>query len=417
VKDRSVKFVPHRTVVALVVSAVSPLSHGGLMQRWFRSWCAFALCLVWLHAAPLVAQPTAAERAEASRLFQEGNADYVAGRWDEAIENFDEANAIAPNPRLLEYIGRCYIHLEQYGQALSYYEQFAATSEEAAAEVEERLRDLRAMTARASLDAARYGVRASVAHARGEQPRPRSFYRQEIGLNIRDVQVQILSTPRGADVYIDELSLGPVGVTPLTTPLFTGRHLIEVRKDWYESARQIVAITPLAAGESIPVFQFRLRRIRVPVSVEVQPPTTNVTFIGDDGDIVRMGTGRWSGELPAGPGAFLLQQGSRERRVERVIEPDDGQTVPIALYMVDPVERSSVAVQLGRLIIVSQSSVGEIFVNGERVGASPGEVELDMRAGTHTVELRAPGFRTWSQEVVVGGGAETRVYAAPLSRR
>lgn len=373
-----------------------------------------AVALAPVHA--LAQQPSREAIQEASRLFQEGNIDYVEGRYDEAIENFREAYDLAPNARLLEYIGRCYIHLEDYGRALEAYEAYAATSDEAALEVGERVSDLRAMATRAAFDAARWGVRAGHSRARGEQPRPRSFYRQEIGLNIRDVQVQILSTPRGADVYVDEISLGPVGVTPLTTPLFTGRHLIEVRKPWHLPARQIVSITPLGAGESIPVFSFRLERIQVPVSVTVSPPTTSITFIGDDGNAVRMGTGAWQGVLPAGPGAFLLQQGGRDRRIERVVELAEGEErAEIALHMVDPVaSRTSVAI--GRLIIVSQSA-GEILVDGEVVGRSPGEVGVDVRAGEHRVEVRATGFVSWTQTVVVGANAETRVYAAPLSRR
>lgn len=378
-----------------------------------------AVCLVAVLPGAVQAQsaPTPAQIEQAVSLFQEGNADYVAGRYDEAVENFEAANALAPNPRLLEYIGRCHTNLGQYGQAIDAYARYAATSETAAAEVAERLAALRLEVDRAAFSRARDYVRSAVSRARGEQPDTSPFRRQELGTQMRDVTVQILSSPRGAEIYVDDIDLGSIGVTPMTTPLFVGRHLIEIRKQYYEPARQIVMVRPLQQGESIPSYSFNLQRQQVAIEVRPNPATASVTFISDDGAPVRMGMGVWEGTVPAGPGTFILQNGGRDRRIERTVLPtEDGTPLVVELHMVDPIMQRGPAVAIGQLIIVTNSPVGEVFVDGESVGRSPGEFRVDVRAGEHTVELRANGYRTWSQSVVVGGGSETRIYTANLER-
>jgi hypothetical protein len=61
----------------------------------------------------------------------------------------------------------------------------------------------------------------------------------------------------------------------------------------------------------------------------------------------------------------------------------------------------------------SSPESAEVFVNGEFRGSTP--VRLNLAAGTHTIELRLPGFETWTRELVVVAGDETRV-AARLER-
>lgn len=61
----------------------------------------------------------------------------------------------------------------------------------------------------------------------------------------------------------------------------------------------------------------------------------------------------------------------------------------------------------------SEPGNGEVYVNGDFRGTTP--VTLHLAAGTHAVEIRLHGYQTWSRELVVVAGNDTRVVATLLS--
>lgn len=353
--------------------------------------------------------------AEAREAFREGNHDYVEGRYVEAIRHFEDANAIAPNPRLIEYIGRCHANLGNYPAAIDAYETFAATSADAAAEVEDTLEGLRADARSRAAFEATSAVAESVARARGEQPPPRDIRRQELGALMQDVTVIIRSEPIGADVYLDAIELGVVGTTPLETPLFVGRHLIEIRHPWYEPETRIVHVAPPRRGESVPVFAFALDRRQLPVEVTVDPMSARVSWVGDDGAPRPLGTGAWAGTLPAGQGAFVVQHASGSRTFEATLEPGaDDAPLRFELALVDRVDGPVIA--LGTLVVVVDEPGADVVVDGRVVGTSPGEIDIDVTAGVHTVTVQRDGYAPWEREIDVSADGETRVFVAPLER-
>jgi len=381
-------------------------------------WILLALTFVAAMSTAVAEGPTDVDIEAARAEFQAGNEDYIAGRYDEAIQHFLAAHELAPNPRLLEYIARAYVNMGDYQNAISYYERYGETDLEAFHEVQETIsrliRDARSL----AVYEARLAVRSGVLAGGGQQPdvAHANIRRQELHSLARDVTVQILSEPRGADVYIDDISLGPVGTTPLTTPLFTGRHMIEVRRPHYAPARQVVTVVAPRAGEEIPVFRFNLERQDVPVQITVNPASARVVFVGEHGERVDIQGGAWEGELPAGPGTFLLQQAGQDRRVEHEIAyTEDGSPMAIELHLVEPLRTARI--EVGTLIVSSTSSVGTVYVDGQSVGEAPGEFEVDVRAGDHHVELRHPGYTTWEQTVVVSDGTVTRIYTGTIERQ
>ncbi len=65
-----------------------------------------------------------------------------------------------------------------------------------------------------------------------------------------------------------------------------------------------------------------------------------------------------------------------------------------------------------RQAMVSFSSYpnsAEVLIDGQFRGTVP--VDLLLTEGTHTVELRLEGYRTWKRELVVVTGDDTRVRA------
>ncbi len=372
--------------------------------------------------APAFAQEAPSEEAlaDARASFQQGNSAYLEGRYRDAIAAFERANRIVPNPRLIEYIARCYTNLGDAVRAIESYRAYAATSEAAAAEVADTLEMLVTNARINAVYQASDTVLDALARARGETPPPRDLQRQELGTRMRDVVVQIRSEPRGAEVYIDAIELGAVGVTPLETPLFTGRHFIEVRREHYAPANRVVNVTIPDRGESIPVFEFELERLQVPVLVTATPSTARITFIADDGTRVDMGIGSWEGTLPAGPGAFVLQAAGRDRRIEHVVTaPDSGGTAEISLALEEQVATGPrPTIRVGRVVVLVEQLAGaEVLVDGRAIGTSPGSFEAEVTAGWHTIELRADGFETWRQDVEVTGDGELRIYGPPALTR
>ncbi len=51
----------------------------------------------------------------------------------------------------------------------------------------------------------------------------------------------------------------------------------------------------------------------------------------------------------------------------------------------------------------------EVYIDGKLRGTAP--VTLQLSAGTHTIDFRLAGFTTWSRELVIVAGDDTRVTA------
>ena len=374
-----------------------------------------ALILAATLLVPAAAFAQSEEEIETARQhFRDGREAYQNGEYERAIELFTSANSTAPNIRLHLYIGQAHANLGELGPAIAQYEIYAASSEEAAAEVAPDLDALRLVAVDVAFFEVAADVDDAITVAEGSQPAPRSQRRYELGTNMRDVAVQIRSAPRGASVFIDDVEYGAVGTTPLDVRLFTGRHLIVVERQYFESQSEIVNVVVPDAGESIPTFRFELERRSVPASITSEPITATVTYISEDGERTRIDSGHWDGELPAGPGTFLLQAASGDRRIEATVDAGPDETFEAHLNL-DEVDDDDDAApsgpQIGTLIIETSIAGATVSVDGSYLGASPGEFSTDVRAGEHTVTISAPGFVPWRYTVDVDPNEEKTVVA------
>ena len=122
------------------MKSYSPLRSPGL---------ALALLLAGLpRVASAQPQPAAADRAEARRNFQSGVAAYARHDWAAALESFQSAYRVAPNPAVRVNIANCLSQLGRVVEALHHFEQFLAESPNAPApqrdEIERHITELRA---------------------------------------------------------------------------------------------------------------------------------------------------------------------------------------------------------------------------------------------------------------------------------
>jgi hypothetical protein len=172
-------------------------------------------------AAPLRAEPTSPSDgdadpgrvARARALFDEGVRAYAAGRYYDAIDRFTETARIYPNQQLSFNIAKAYDNLGHRSAALCFYREYLRSSSDPpdAAKVTARVEELERALAE-----------------RGVQ------------------QLTVLSEPSGATVVLDG---EPVGLSPWTGESWPGRHRVELKREGYVTAEQVVELDAHRAAE------------------------------------------------------------------------------------------------------------------------------------------------------------------------
>ncbi len=178
-------------------------------------------------AAPARAQSDNQARAEAKTAFEHGVADYEAGRYEQALQSFQEAYRLRPHPLVNVNIANCYDKLNKPVQALSHFQQFLSSD-------------------------------IGTPEQRNEVTTAVARLKQQVG------EILLRISPEGATVVIDQ---GEARQAPLTEPveLEAGKHTIEVRLQGYRGAERMlfikggttleltIALQPEAGTEAAPV--------------------------------------------------------------------------------------------------------------------------------------------------------------------
>ena len=85
-------------------------------------------------------------RTDARRYFTRGMAAIAEGRYREGIDNLLKAYDIKPHPNVLYNVARAFVNLNEYDDAIDYFEQYLEAGPRDVREVEKALRDLRVRT-------------------------------------------------------------------------------------------------------------------------------------------------------------------------------------------------------------------------------------------------------------------------------
>jgi hypothetical protein len=76
-----------------------------------------------------------------------------------------------------------------------------------------------------------------------------------------------------------------------------------------------------------------------------------------------------------------------------------------------PIASAVAPIRLGSIEVLSRPAGAQVVLEGRVVGQTPLVIE-DVREGTHSVHIEAPGFIRWATSVRVTGGARTRIGAS-----
>ncbi len=384
------------------------------LRRWFG---VLGLCLA-MSAAQLVCpvgevhaqdELSEEERTERSKAFYtEGRAAFMKNDWATAADRFEKAYALRNVPKLLQFIAQSYDRMGKIGEALRYLKLYAASSDAAAAEVSEQIRILEPIFHKQMVLSASSNVADAVAMATPGKDAPE---RKTVGVDLdgpvfEDVPFSFYTEPPGATVYLNDKAWGAQGESPYSMALFPGKHIVWIEKDFHEPVQTEIIIKPITSKSKPQSLRVELVRQVVPVTIKARPETAEIVYISPDGEKRRLGVGKWSGELPAGPAKFLAQAtGVGQRQFEEVVRLSAVDETGSQSFVFNLRGAADVNTELvgrsGKAELASATLQGRVFIDGQYIGSVPGTVSKTLSPGAHRVEIRQEGFFPWSSEIEI----------------
>ncbi len=88
-------------------------------------------------------------------------------------------------------------------------------------------------------------------------------------------------------------------------------------------------------------------------------------------------------------------------------------TLPACVSVQDNGQNTSAPPPTATVQFSSSPDPTEVYIDGKYRGSTP--VSLQLAAGSHTIEFKLEGYKTWTRELVVVAGDDTRV-ASTLQR-
>ncbi|MEZ4463551.1 MAG: PEGA domain-containing protein [bacterium] len=214
------------------------------MRRSFPGRAVAGLLAVALAASPALAQTEPPPAAKAA--YDAGVAHFQAGRYTDAIAEFNKAYRLGPNPVLVFNMARAFEELGDFASATEFYKRYLQMAPEAADRqvVEESLRTLELLAAR--------------------QEKP------------KEGTLEVQSVPEGATVLLDGR---PVGRTPFRLAVLAGRHFVAVEAEGHSRESREVTVEAGAPQR----LDFTLVSVRVtptPVAQESSAPAWILLGVG-----------------------------------------------------------------------------------------------------------------------------------------
>lgn len=201
-------------------------------------------------------------------------------------------------------------------------------------------------------------------------------------------QLQLTSTPPGAEVYIDD-DYKPAGTTPFTTErLPKGKHTLQFRLASYKPLKQTVDVVGDASVQTI--------------SATLEPNFAEVSVLAPGNADIYInqelkGSGRWSGRLNTGLYTVEARKESHYS-TRKTVDIKAGETTEILLEA--PIPR------YGSLNINTDPIGAKVFVDGEFLGETP-NIFRNILAGARTLRVEKNGFVSESQTITIEEGKVT----------
>jgi outer membrane receptor for ferrienterochelin and colicins len=312
-------------------------------------------------AVALAASPAVADVAGEARFFDGvARRAFAAGRYEQALDAFLQANAAARSSRALYNIAICADLAKKNQVAFAYYHEYLSSDD---------------------ADAERHA----------DATRRLSKLEKTLAL------VEVTSNPPGVNVYADRVELGSYGTTPVTIVVAEGEHHLILERDGYVPA----SVAASAAVGSVTKVELSLTPKLGELSLRITPAAAKVEFLLN-GTAVTARVKNAHYELPVG------------RYVVRISAPG---YVPaearVVVHEAKLVELELAATPLpkptGRLLVAS-AVAAQVFLDGVRVAVTPATLS-NTTVGAHALELRAADGQSYKRSLVIQEARTTYVEA------
>ncbi len=310
-----------------------------------------------LATAPLPALAQSAKK-QAKAFFKQGREHYAAGRFAEALQAFEQANALRPHPLMLYNIGQVQEKMEDLPSALVTFDKYLATSPGDADEVKEKVAALRARLAKWAT-------------------------------------LELSTTPPGATVWVGNRKHPPRGRTPLSLPLPPGRQTLTLELEGHRSVKRPVDVK---GG----------KRFKLALAM---PPILPTVLVRTNPAGARMFFDKRPAAVPS-PATQGLPAGKHTLRLELDgYEPITRQFTLTAKHTISApfvVDAQFVRAQPKGMLALEVNTPGlHVRVDGERVGITPLPGPLRLTAGLHKLQLDGEGIEPHEEMVNIAAGQTT----------
>ena len=357
------------------------------------------ICLgLALTRAPVaLAQDESLKRAEAA--FNMAQDAYQAGRYDEAIEQFEAAYAARPFPQLLynlgatEYMkGRSTNDPEAFQKCVDYYARFLEADPQASdrKQVEETIAVLKKEITRLR------------ANPNPVTPPPVSDDVAKLGeAKIRGLVV-IESDPANANIYVDSKKAGPIAKTPWSGSL-EGEHTVFVERQGYKPMEKRLSPAP----DKLMVIYFGMSEEDYLGWLEIKSNIPGAEIYFDDKAVGVAARTPFSGNVkPGKKKVWITAEGYDEHYQEIEIIP--GKTHEISATLK--------GAPVGYLNLRGPSiEYTTIYLDGELL-CEHGPCRKAVKEGSHTVSVRRAGYKSYSRKVEIQAKTEVTI-RADLARK
>jgi hypothetical protein len=213
----------------------------------------------------------------------------------------------------------------------------------------------------------------------------------------RKMRIKIDSQPQQAAIYIDHKESGIKGYTPTTLRLPRGSYTVILELPGFRRVEKPITVTRSEG------FIFTLERQARPAVIDVRPSANNDAASGAqlfvDGQPVGNVPARV--EVAAGRHAIMVRKnGYNDFNDTADLQEGDQRQMSVDLQQ---------AVKKGSILVTSDQSGADVFVDGQRKDATPALIG-DLPEGQHQVEVRKDA-QSWKQIVTVVGGQQLKVQA------
>lgn len=197
-----------------------------------------------------------------------------------------------------------------------------------------------------------------------------------------------------AQVWVDGQLQGAI---PVTIKLGDGRHLVEIKKEGFETFSQWVE---MKEGERVNVNPM-LRAIKVKeVGAILVNSDVNDAEVYLDGNLQTGTTPTVLSGIIAGPHVIEVRK-APALPWRQTVQVEADKTVKVTAEL-----KASIGGDGGNIRVLSNVEGAMVYLDGEERGVAPQDLK-NVKPGDHVVEIRAAGFVTREERVTVAVGAAT----------